>query len=288
MLRISLKRSIGLLLALAVLAVSFGGCSSASSSSASAGDGVRTVKCATGQAMAPYCYIDENGKLTGYDVEVMRAVDEKLDKYSFDIQGMDFNTMVVALESNTIDMASNQFVKSDERKKKFLFPDQYFCLSPMVLVVKSDSEIKSLDDMSGKSIIDSPQSYEHTMLMSYNNSHPDKAMTLYTVNDGTTADNLKMIANGTVDATLSYPGVFDTANEELKLDLVKTDVVMCEDTYFMLGSDEQDLTKAVNDALVELKNDGTLSKLATQYLGEDVFSLYEDKIAITFDDGTSK
>jgi len=283
-----ISRSGCLLLAGIMSAGLLSGCSGSGSdsetqSAASSGSGesttVTTVKVGTFNAMPPYCYLDDDGNLTGYDVEVLRAIDERLPEYSFDIEGMDFEAMLIALESKTLDIASCQFVPTEERREKFLFPENYYCLSPLVLAVRADSGITSLDDMAGKKILTNPSSYEYTMLVNYNDQHPDKQIELYNVTDITTADMYKMVANGQVDGNLSYIGTFDELNSSLGLNLVRTDVVMVEDTYFMLNSDDQVLCDAIDGVLAEMQSDGTLSELSTKYLGEDVFGEYSSLVS---------
>ena len=87
--------------------------------------------------------------------------------------------------------------------------------------------------MAGKSVATSPTAYEYGMLQDYNKKYPDKALVLQTISNLTAADSFKMVASGQVDSVLCYDGSFDTVNDETGTGLYKTDVVMCESTYFM-------------------------------------------------------
>ncbi len=105
---------VSLLVALSMLA----GCSSAStpsgSSTGTSGDekaSVQKVVVGTSNTMPPYYYQDENDNLTGYDVEVLKALDERLEGYEFTFEVMDFNAMAVSLETGKIDIAAFQLVK---------------------------------------------------------------------------------------------------------------------------------------------------------------------------------
>jgi len=258
------------------LAVSMTACGKTQSS------GVTKVKVGTGNAMPPYCSLDDKGEPVGYDVAVLKEIDKRLDKYEFDIQSMDFNTLIVSIDSGALDVVSHQLVKSDARKEKYLFPEQYYCLSPMSLCVKKDSGIKTLADMAGKSINQSPTSYEYSMLMAYNESHPGKELKINAVSDLSTADGFKQVSNGQVDASLTYQSTYDSVQKELKLDnLSLTDVVMVEDTYIMCAKGKDDLNTAIDGALKDMVKDGTLSKIASEYLGQDVFSKYADMVSTT-------
>ncbi|WP_124065320.1 transporter substrate-binding domain-containing protein [Clostridium sp. E02] len=245
--------------------------------------GVIKVKVGTGNAMPPYCSLDDKGEPTGYDIEVLKEIDKRLDKYEFDIQSMDFNTLIVSIDSGALDVVSHQLVKSEARKGKYLFPEQYYCLSPMSLCVKKDSGIASLDDMAGKTINQSPTSYEYSMLVDYNEKNKGKEIKINAVSDLSTADGFKQVANGQVDAALTYESTYDSVQEELHLDNISlTDVVMVEDTYLMCAKGKDELNAAIDGALKDMVKDGTLSKISSQFLGQDVFSSYSDMI----DNGT--
>lgn len=268
-----MKRVLCLAMVLSLI-FAFGGCSKKEES------GVTTVKVGTGNGMPPYCSLNESGEVEGYDVAVLKEIDTRLEKYKFDIQPMDFNTLIVSIDSGALDVVSHQLVKSEARKEKYLFPEQYYCLSPMSLCVKKDSGIKTLDDMAGKSINQSPTSYEYTMLTSYNESHPGKEITINAVSDLSTADGFKQVSNGQVDASLTYQSTYDSVQKELNLDnLELTDVVMVEDTYIMCAKGKDDLCTAIDGALKAMLEDGTLSKISKEYLGQDVFTEYSDMIS---------
>lgn len=92
-------------------------CSSSTASSSKSTDGSEEViQVATGQSMAPFCYLDADGNLVGYDIDVLHSIDEYLDEYTFNISAMDFSTCVVSIDSGAADIFSHQLGKSEERK----------------------------------------------------------------------------------------------------------------------------------------------------------------------------
>lgn len=257
---------------------SLSGCAPDSSSATSGSASGTTVSVLTYNGNPPYCYLDDAGNLVGYDVDVLKAVDERLDDCSFSIDSMDFNAMITACESGSAELVSCQLVPNEDRKAKFIFCEEPFCLSPMVFAT-ADPNCKTLDDMAGKSTIATPGGYEYGMLQAYNEKYPDKALTFETVSSLTMADAFKMISTGQVDSFLCYDGTFDAVNEEVGAGLYKTDVVMCESTYFMFNKDQTELRDAVDAVLKEMKSDGSLAKIAEQDLGTDVFSAYGDALS---------
>jgi ABC-type amino acid transport substrate-binding protein len=287
-----MKKKLFCLLMVAIMVVSIVGCSKTEDDSKDVAEvsteetqsGVTTIKVGTGNSAPPYCYLDSNGESIGYDIAVLKEMDSRLEEYEFEIEAMDFTTVMVSIDSGAVDVVSHQLVKSDARKAKYLFPEQYYCLSPMALVVKTDSGIATIEDMAGKTISINPTSYEYSLLVAYNEAHPGEEMIINAVSDLTTADLFKQVSNGQIDAALTYLGTYENVQNELNLDnLMLTDVAMVEDTYIMVAKGKEDIRDVINSTIEEMKEDGTLSKIAIEYLGQDVFEDYKDMVSITMD-----
>lgn len=276
-------RLTGLALAVSLAVGALSGCGAKTEAKAPAADGVTVVKVGTGNNAAPFCYLDEDGNPVGYDLDVLKELDKRLEQYEFDIQTMDFSTLVVSIDSGSIDMLSHQLVKSEARKEKYLFPDEYYCLSPMSLCVRSDSGITSMADLAGKTMEQNPSAYEYQMMMAYNEAHPGNEVEIIGVSDQSTADSYKKVSNGQVDAALTYKATYDSVMDDLGItNLTLTDVVMCEDTYMMFAKDQAELVAAVSQATKEMKEDGTLGEISKKWFGgEDVFTSYADMVAIS-------
>ena len=276
-----LWKKISCMILVGAISISVVGCGKSASTSADASSAT-VVKVGTGNSMPPFCSLDANGNVVGYDVDVLKELDNRLPDYQFDIQSMDFSTLLVSLDSGALDVVSHQLVKSDARKQKYLFPDQYYCLSPLSLAVKKDSGIKTLSDLKGKSINESPSSYEYSLLTSYSQKTLGNSLKINAVSDLSSADNFKQVANGQVDAALTYQSTYKKIQDDLKLDnITLTDTVLVEDTYIMLAKGQEKLTAAINQALKDMLNDGTLAKIAKNDLSEDVFANYTNLIQTT-------
>lgn len=275
----AVMKRMGCLTMTGVMLFGLTGCGS-KETTASATD-VRKIVVGTGNGAAPFCYLDEDGNSVGYDLDVLHEMDKRLEQYEFDIQAMDFSTLIVSLDSGSVNMLSHQLVKSDARKEKYLFPDQYYCLSPMSLAVKKDSGITNMADMAGKTMEQNPSAYEYQMMMAYNEAHAGAEIDVIAVSDQTTADTYLKVSNGQVDAALTYQATFESVVPSLGVDnLSLTEVVMCEDTYIMFPKTEEQLCNDVNQVLKEMIADGTMSEISKKWYGEDVFELYKDMITI--------
>lgn len=280
-----MKKRLGCLLLAGLMVTGLTACGGETAGEGGSGatpDGVKKIVVGTGNGAAPFCYLDEDGNSIGYDIDVLKELDKRLPQYEFDIQAMDFSTLIVSIDSGSIDFLAHELVQSDARKEKYLFPEEYYCLSPMCLAVRDDAGIKSMEDMAGKSMELNPSQYEYQMIEAYNAAHAGGEVNLIGVADQTTADAYLKVSNGKVDASLTYKATFDSVIPQIGVtNLVTTDVVMCEDTYLMFPSDKKELCDDINAALKEMKEDGTLSEISMKWYGEDVFTLYGDMVSIT-------
>lgn len=203
--------------------------------------------------------------LTGYDVEVMREIANRLGvDVSFEIMGID--SMLPAVNSGRVDVAVNDIEATDSRKEQFAFSDPYkYSYSTMVVRKEDNSGIESLEDLEGKKAGGGAttvysQIAEHfgAEVVTYGNA-PNEAY-LRDVHEGRT----DVIVN---DYYLSSFGVaafpeFDIhLHPDLKFHPTEQAVVMPK------GADT--LQQKINEALNEMHEDGTLSELAKEFYNED-------------------
>ncbi|CAM5578975.1 hypothetical protein LSPH24S_09390 [Lysinibacillus sphaericus] len=59
---------------------------------------VQTILVGTGTQFPNICFLDDKGNLTGYDVELVRAIDKKLPEYNFEFKTMEFSNLLLSLE----------------------------------------------------------------------------------------------------------------------------------------------------------------------------------------------
>jgi len=115
-------------------------CSSKSPKEASKSSGAKeTINFATVGITAPFSY-EENGELTGYDVEVAKAVFKNSDKYEVKFQKTEWSSVFTGLDSAKYQMAGNNISYSEERAQKYLF-SYPIGTTPAVLTVPKDSNI---------------------------------------------------------------------------------------------------------------------------------------------------
>lgn len=217
---------------------------------------------------APWTYHDEDDNLVGFDVEVAATVAEKLGVEVVYEEG-EWDGLLAGVEAGRYDIMVNGVGYTEERTKAYDFSDPY-CFNKTALIVRSDNEeIKTFEDLDGKTTCNSANSTYQTVAESFGANVLD-VETL----DGT----LEMVLAGPerADATLNAEVSFlDYMNQhpdaELKIvdyysEVEKVCIIMPK------GSSSDNLREAINAALAELKEDGTLEELSNKYFGGDITS----------------
>lgn len=230
---------------------------------------VQTITVGTGTQFPNVCFLDENGKLTGYDVKLVKEIDKRLPGYKFKFKTMDFSNLLVSLGAGKVDIVAHQMEKSKEREKKFLFNDVAYNNFPLQLtVLDSNNSINSTKDLAGKRVITSATSNGALVLKKINEEQGNNFEIAYEgQGSNDTANQLK---TGRADATISTPFAVDFQNKTSAIkEKVVGDVLSNAKVYFMLGKDETKLSKDVDEALQSIIDDGTLKKLSEKWLGAD-------------------
>ncbi|MFS1663002.1 amino acid ABC transporter substrate-binding protein [Streptococcus sp. zg-JUN1979] len=255
------------LLGIAGLAVVASAVLVACGSKTSSSDGKEEVNFATVGTTKPFSY-EKDGKLTGYDVEVAKAVFKDSDKYKVNFEKIEWSSLFTGIDAGKYQMGGNNISFSKERASKYLFSTPIGS-TPSVLVVPKDSDITSYDDISGHSTQVVQGTSTATQLENYNKEHSSNPVDI-----NYTEENInQMLANvnsGKFDFKIFDAPSVNTIIKDQGLDNVKTIDLPSDEKpfiYFIFGSDQEDLQDFVNKRLKELEKDGTLAKLSEEYLG---------------------
>lgn len=242
-------------------------------SSVAKADESQTVKIIVSSTTKPYCFVDEDNNVCGYDVDVLKLCEEKLDgKYTFEFEAMEFSAMIASLQSGACDLVSCALARTSERMEKFIFPDEPYCVGPMAAAVRADSGITDVHTLAGKSLLVSPTNAYYQALAKYNEEHPDEAIDLVENENGNdTVSWFRAVANGQADAAYCLESKFETVQEGAGTDLVLTDTITNGLDFFMLRQGMEELADDLTTVLREAKEDGTLLELEEEWLGGDVF-----------------
>ncbi|WP_315067889.1 transporter substrate-binding domain-containing protein [uncultured Clostridium sp.] len=258
---------------IAISAMIFTGCAGSTAEKSdgnNSGTEAKTIVIGTGNAFKPYCYLDDNGNLAGYEVEVLKEINKKLPQYKFEFEQLEFKNILLSLESNKVDVGAHQFEKNPERESKYLFgTESYTTFILRITVGKDRTDISSLKDLEGKKVQVGSGSNDAYVLEQYNKEHNNAINLVYTASSDP-ATTIKSIEDGRIDAFISIKRVVDSYNQTYG-DKLKTvgDPISTSSTYYIFRKNDTQLQADFDKALKELKEDGTLGKISTQVLGGD-------------------
>lgn len=210
-------------------------------------------------------YYDENDELTGYTVEIMKEIGERLGlEVKFEILGAD--DLATAINSGRIDVGANDATITEKNQEKFGFSDPYKYSYIVAAVRESDnSGIETLEDLEGKKAGGAAttiysQIAEHfgAEVVTYGNA-PNEAY-------------LSDISTGRTDLVLNdyYLTKFGVAAfPDFDLHLHPTLKFNPTEQAIMMPKDASKLQEEINSALNDMREDGTLSELAKKFYEED-------------------
>lgn len=258
---------------LSISVIVLGACGSDNTSGESKEEKAQEVIIGTGNDMLDIAYINEKGKLTGYDVELLRVIDKRLEDVSFKFESMDFSNLLLNLETGKIDMIAHNMAKNKEREEKFLFNKQHYNAIPTHVVVnEKNTDIQSIDDLSGKKVGAVPTSNASLFFEQYKKEHNLNTEIVYIP---TNTDMTNQLKTGRVDALFSFPFSVKANNEKADAQQkIVGDALLYTDIYFLFNKKDEELAAKIDGAVKELIEDGTISDLLVEWFDED----YSDQL----------
>ena len=217
-------------------------------------------------AWQPWSYHDESDTLVGYDVEVSRAIAEKLGVEPEYVES-DWDSLFAGLDAGRYDLVCNGVEVTDERSKTYDFTNPYAYIHTALAVRKDNEDIQSFEDLNGKTTANSLASTYMELAESY-------GATVQGID--TLEETIQLLTAGRIDATLNADvSFYDYLNIHPDADFKI--VAQTEDASHVAiplrkGDDSASLLEAINTAIDELRADGTLKELSEKYFGQDISS----------------
>ena len=217
-------------------------------------------------AWQPWSYHDESDTLVGYDVEVSRAIAEKLGVEPEYVES-DWDSLFAGLDAGRFDLVCNGVEVTEERAKTYDFTVPYGYIHTALAVRKDNQDIHSFEDLKGKTTANSLASTYMELAESY-------GATVQGID--TLEETIQLLTAGRIDATLNADvSFYDYLNVHPDADFKL--VAQTEDASHVAipvrkGDDSASLLEAINTAIEELRADGTLKALGEKYFGQDISS----------------
>lgn len=218
---------------------------------------------ATNAAFPPYEMTDDSGGFEGIDVEIAEKIAAKLG-LELVVDDMDFSSVLTSVQGGKADIAMAGLTVTPDRQKNVDFTDSY-ATGVQVVIVPEDSDIKTIDDLAKDKMIGTQEGTTGFIYCSdtpENGGFGEDHVIAYT--NGATA--IQALLAGKVNAVVidSQPAKeFVAANDGLKI--LETEFVS-EDYAIGVSKDNPELLEAVNNALKELIEDGTVQEILDKYI----------------------
>ena len=277
------KKTAAALLAFTLTAAVFSGCGSTASSAASAdataentsaasaeGGELEKVKAAGKLVIGvegtypPFTYHDDSGELTGLDIELGKALAEKLG-VEVEFREAAWDSLLIGIDSGRFDTVINSVSITDERAEKYDFSDPYYYEARRVVVRADDDSIQTPEDLKGKKIATNAT---NAFIPWY------EAQGAEIVGIDTSSEAIDLVLSGRADflgtsvpVLNAYLDEHPDAKDKLKEAFVIPD---SEDGIAIpVRKGETEYLDAINAALAELREEGKLKEISEKYLGGD-------------------
>lgn len=212
----------------------------------------------------PFTFVEQD-QLKGFDVDVMKAIGEAMGR-EVQFETANFSGLMGMLESGRIDTVANQITITEERKKAYIFSEPYVYDGAQVVTKKGNTEIQGVEDLKGKTVAVNLGSNFEDLLQEL--PYADQ------IDIRTYESNLERdTALGRVDAfVMDRVSASQVIKEKpLPLELAGPTFSQITNAYPFRDTEKgRALRDQVNQALANLRDDGTLAAISEKWFGTDI------------------
>lgn len=227
-----------------------------------ADNGKKVLKVGTNADFAPFEFQSEDGKeYQGFDMDLIRAVGKEMG-VEVEINNVNFDGLIPALEAGNIDVCISGMTINDERKQKVLFSDPYYKSGLSIIVAKDNDSIKKFEDLKGKKVA--------VQIGTTSAAEVKKIEGVEVKEFNSSADTFMELRAKGVDAVVNDRPVNDYYILKSGETNVKAlpDLLTSEDYGIAVSKQNEATQKAVNEALKKLKDNGEYDKIFEKWFGK--------------------
>ncbi|MEA3536455.1 amino acid ABC transporter substrate-binding protein [Rhizobium sp. CC-YZS058] len=221
-----------------------------------------TIRIGTEGTYSPFTFHNSSNELVGFDVEIGRAVAEKLGVKAEFIEGK-WDGLIAGLDAKRYDVVINQVGITEARKQKYAFSEPYIASKAVLIVREGNEDIKSFEDLKGKK---SAQS------LTSNFGKLAEAAGAELVGTDGFDQSIQLVLTRRADATINDSLSFlDFKKQQPQAPVtVVAEKPDADYSGIILRKGDEDLVAAINKALADIKADGTYKTISDKYFGQDV------------------
>lgn len=208
----------------------------------------------------PYEYLDKNGQPAGYNVELTRALAERLG-ISVDIQLGPWQQVREKLADGRLDLVQGMFY-SAERDAQFDFTDAHSRISHVSVTRKELPDVTNLDELAGHVIVVMKGDIMHDLLL---DAGYEKQLLLAETQE----EAVELVANTYADYALlaKVPALYWIRERQLDNLRVGKQALLSAEYCYAGAHDQRELVERFSSALTDLKAEGTYRKIHQKWLG---------------------
>ena len=221
----------------------------------------KVLRIGTNADFAPFEFQDVNGKeYQGFDMDLIRAVAKEMG-YKAEIQNINFDGLIPALEAGNLDVIISGMTINDERKKKVDFSDPYYKSGLSIIVKKDDKSINKFSDLKGKKV---------AVQIGTTSAMEVKKIEGAEVKEfNSSADTFLELKAGGVDAVVNDRPVNDYYILKSGVtDVRRLEELLTSEDYGIASSKKNpDMKKKIDAALKKLRENGEYDKIFKKWFG---------------------
>ena len=209
----------------------------------------------------PLEYIDESGNLTGFEVELVPMIGEKVG-VKMEAKNIPWDTIFAGLANGQYDAVASGVTVTEERKKTIDFSDTLFTIKQSIITLKGNENLNNLDSLSGKKVGVQMGTTGHFAV----EENKDAVIKAY----DSIGLAIEDMINGNVDACVCDSLIasdFVLANPNYKDKLIITGEASSdiEEIAIAVKKGDKELLDLINSSLAKLKENGTMDELMKKY-----------------------
>ncbi|MCK4997729.1 transporter substrate-binding domain-containing protein [Candidatus Pacearchaeota archaeon] len=216
------------------------------------------LKVGVGGEFPPFSYYDENNKLTGLDIELIKEIAKRMEM-NVEFIAIPWVEIFDEVKDKNVDIIIDAITITPERSQEMLFSDSYFLTGQSLVIKENNIEINSAKDLENKKVGTQVGSTGMERVMGY-------AKNIQFITYDNAFDSIEPLKRGTIDAIVVD---FEVANKWVKNDnKLKISGDLLSEEYYGIAMDRNnmELMEKINNILREMKNDGTLDKLKEKWI----------------------
>lgn len=230
--------------------------------SGSEGESKKVLKMATSADYPPFEYIDtaKGSDIIGFDIDLVNALAEKTG-YEVEVQDMDFNSLIPALQAKQIDLVLAGMTPTPERAENVDFTDIYYTANHMIVSLK-DNEVKSVEELDGKTV-----GVQLGSIQEEKAAEIAEQVSLKVENRNKISELIQELKSGRIDAAIIEDTVaagYFEKDDQLAGFTLESSEEAGSAIAFQKGSE---YTEEFNKALNEMKENGELDELIIKWFG---------------------